>query len=124
MTHFAGKPSAARPVLHFFPRFGRKAAATPYNDYLRETGATYRIIASDVNQAYSRRWQLLLLGYPRLAGSAVRRATQSMLQRRNGRPDAVLISSDVEVLVFACVRAFPGAAKPAIFFMPFILGLA
>src|SRR5579871_3035058 len=90
-----------RPVLHLFPRASRAAADTPYNEHLRATGATYRIIASDVGQTYRRRWQLLVFGYPTLFLSALRGAGQSMLSRAHARPDAVIISSDVEVLACA-----------------------
>jgi glycosyltransferase involved in cell wall biosynthesis len=109
---------AARPLLHVFPRFSRDAANSPYGDHLRATGANVRIIASDVSQAYPSRWQLLAFGYPKLVWSALRCAWASLYARQS--PDAVLISSDVEALVFALVRGLPGAAKPAIFFMPFI----
>jgi len=88
-------------------------------DALRALGVPHRIIASDVPQRYVHRLQLLMLGYPRLAWSALRTAASSMYGK-GPPPDAAVISSDVEALVFALVRAMPFAARPRLVFMPFI----
>ena len=106
-------------MIHFFPRFSRDAAASPMGDALRALGVPHRIIASEVPQRYAHRLQLLVLGYPRLAWSALRTAVSSMYGK-GPPPDAAVISSDVEALVFAFVRAMPSAAQPRLVFVPFI----
>ena len=106
-------------MIHFFPRFSRDAAASPMGDALDALGTPYRIIASDVPQRYAYRLQLLVLGYPRLAWSALQTAVASMYGK-GPPPDAAIISSDVEALVFALVRAMPFAARPRLVFVPFI----
>lgn len=106
-------------MIHFFPRFSKTAADTPYGQALRETGAEHQIFAAAVTQTYRYRLQLLLLGYPRLAWTALFMAVKSLLLARP-RPDAVVISSDVEALAFALVRLLPFAARPQVILMPFI----
>ena len=106
-------------MIHFFPRFSRDAAASPMGDTLRALGVPHRIIASDVPQRYAYRLQLLMLGYPKLAWSALQTAVASMYGK-GPPPDAAMISSDVEALVFAFVRAMPSAAQPRLVFVPFI----
>lgn len=105
-------------MIHFFPRFSKTAEDTPFGDALRAIGAPHRIFGAAVQQNYRRRIALLLLGYPALAWTALRSAWRSMHQAVP--PRAVVISSDVEALMFALVRLLPGSAKPAIVLMPFI----
>lgn len=106
-------------MIHFVARFSKDAANTPLGDALRASGVPHRIFGLYVPQAYRRRIQLLLLGYPRLAAAAARTAWSSLIRARP-RPGVVIISSDVEALVFALVRLLPGAARPAIVLAPFI----
>jgi glycosyltransferase involved in cell wall biosynthesis len=122
-TGARGPPAAVADgpaMIHFFPRFAKNAADTPFGQYLRETGVAHRIFGTHVQQAFRFRLQLLLIGYPHLAWSAFLVALRSLFDRSDQPPDAVVISSDVEVLVFALVRRLPFAAKPRIVFMPFI----
>ena len=105
-------------MIHFFPRFSRDAAATPFGAELRASGVEHRIISVPITQNYRRRWALLLVGYPALFWGAFRAARQSLFS--SPAPHAVVVSSDVEVWAFALVRAWPGAAKAAIVLMPFI----
>ncbi len=107
-------------MIHFFPRFSSNAADTPFGAALRAIGVEHRIHAASAPQHYRRRIELLLLGYPALAATAFRSARKSLLGRDGPKPDAVLLSSDVEVLVFALVRLLPWAAKARIVWMPFI----
>lgn len=105
-------------MIHFFPRFSKDAANTPFGDALRAIGVPHRIYGAAVRQDYRSRAALLLLGYPALAWAALASAWRSL--RGDSRPDAVVISSDVEALMFALVRALPGSAKPIVVLMPFI----
>lgn len=107
-------------MIHFFARFAKDAADTPLGQYLRDVGVPHRIFGADVQQDYRYRFQLALIGYPVLAWSALISALKSLFCTGTARPDAVVISSDVEALVFAAVRLLPWAAKPRIVFVPFI----
>ena len=115
-------PDAA--MFHFFPRFSKDAADSPLGDALRQLAIPHRIFATSVSQTYKYRLQLLLLGYPRLACSALVVALKSMFGWRfapaTKSPSVSIISSDVEVLIFALVRALPFAAKPRLVLEPFI----
>ena len=111
-------------MIHFFPRFSKNAEDSPFGQSLQALGVSHRIISSYVPQNYTYRIQLLLLGYPVLAWSALSLATKSMFGWRHGRnqapPAVAIISSDVEALMFALVRALPFAARPQLVFTPFI----
>ena len=111
-------------TFHFFPRFDRNAADSPLGDALRSLAIPHSIFATSVSLTYKYRLQLLLIGYPRLACSAFVVAMKSMFGWRFDRgakpPTVSIISSDVEVLMFAIVRALPFAAKPRFVLMPFI----
>lgn len=112
------------PMFHFFPRFSKDAAETPFGDALRQLGIPHSIFATHVSQTYKYRLQLLLLGYPKLACSALIVALKSMFgwrfTPRAKSPTVSIISSDVEVLTFATIRALPFAAKPRLVLAPFI----
>lgn len=107
-------------MIHFFPRYSKTAAASPFGQTLRALGVPHRIIASHVQQTFKYQFQLLLSVYPRLAWSALTTAAQSMLSRGGPPPDAVVLGSDVEVLVFSLIRMLPFAARPRIVFLSFI----
>ena len=110
-------------MIHFFPRFSKSAEDSPFGQSLRALGIPHRIIATHVPQTYAYRLQLLLMGYPVLAWSAFSSAMKSLFGWRRGQqapPSVAVISSDVEALVFALVRAMPFAARPRLVFMPFI----
>lgn len=91
-------------MIHFFPTFSRDAANSPYGEGLRRLGIPFRIIAGDVPFTYRSRLRLVLVCIPNLALFAVRAAVQSLLLSRP-RPDIVVLGSDIEVAVFAVVRA-------------------
>ncbi|HZH45264.1 MAG TPA: glycosyltransferase [Roseococcus sp.] len=106
-------------MIHFFPRFPG-ADESPTGEALRNIGIRYRIFELLAPQNHRFRFQILLVGYPKLAWAALRVAMQSLLGPRPQRPRLVVLGSDIEVLVFALVRAWPGAAKPDFVFLPFI----
>ena len=107
-------------MIHFFPRYSKTADASPFGQTLRALGVPHRIIATHVQQTFKYQFQLLLSVYPRLAWSSLVTAMQSMLSRDGPPPDAVVIGSDVEALLFALVRMMPFAARPRIVFLSFI----
>jgi len=91
-------------VIHFFPTFGREAAASPFGEALRQSGVPHRIFAGEVRFNYRSRLELLLVCIPRLAWFAARSVVASLLLSRPP-PDVVVVGSDVEVLAFALGRA-------------------
>ena len=107
-------------MIHFFPRYSKTADASPFGQTLRALGVPHRIIATHVQQTFKYQFQLLLSVYPRLAWSSLTTAAQSMLSRGGPPPVAVVLGSDVEVLVFALIRLLPFAARPRIVFLSFI----
>ena len=91
-------------MFHFFPRFARDVAATPFACELRRSEVPHRIFAEVLNRNYATRAGLLLRVYPLLMACALRAAVRSMVISRP-KPDAVVITSDIEALVFGVVRA-------------------
>lgn len=91
-------------ILHFFPRFGRDVAQTPFATELRRLAVPHRLFAEDLNRQYATRLGLLLRVYPLLFLCAARAAVRSMVLSRP-KPDAVIITSDIEAIVFGLVRA-------------------
>lgn len=108
-------------MIHFFPRFGKDAADTPFGAALRASGVPHRIFGADLPLNYRSRADLLLRIYPALIRNSVRCGWRSLLRRGDGpAPDAVVLTSDVEVLVFALLRCLPGAAPARIVLTTFI----
>jgi glycosyltransferase involved in cell wall biosynthesis len=90
-------------MIHFFPTFSRTAADGPFGQALRELGIAHRIFAGTVRKNYKSRLRLFLVCIPNLAWFAVRSAIASVLLAKP-RPQAVVLGSDVEVLIFALAR--------------------
>lgn len=105
-------------MIHFFPLFDRAAANTPYGDAIRATGVPHRIFATAISFAYRSRLQVLLISMPRLAAFALRAGFASLALSRPA-PDAVVISSDIEALIFAALR-FLTRRRTRIVLSPFI----
>jgi glycosyltransferase involved in cell wall biosynthesis len=91
-------------MIHFFPIFSRRAADTEFGAALRRIGIAHRIFAGEVRFNYRSRAQLLLVCIPRLALFALGAGARSLFLARPF-PDAVVLGSDVEVLVFSLLRA-------------------
>lgn len=91
-------------LLHFFPRFGHDVTQTPFATELRRLAVPHRLFAEDLNRQYATRLGLLLRVYPLLFLCAARAAVRSLILSRP-KPDAVVITSDIEAVVFGLVRA-------------------
>ena len=91
-------------LFHFFPRFGRDVAQTPFATELRRLAVPHRLFAEELNRQYTTRLGLLLRIYPLLFLCAARAAVRSLVLSRP-KPDAVVITSDIEAIVFGLVRA-------------------
>lgn len=89
-------------MLHFFPKYARDVEHTPFATELRRLGVPYRMFAEAVDRHYKSRTELLLRVYPRLLRVALRQALASL--RSEPPPDAVIVTSDIEALVFGLLR--------------------
>lgn len=78
-------------------------AASPIGQELKRLGVAHRFLVAPVKLVYRRRAELLLLVYPRLLIATVNAAVRS-LGPRQVPPSAVIVSSDIEALVFAAIR--------------------
>lgn len=91
-------------MFHFFPKFADDVEAMPFASELRRNGVPYRMFADAVDRQYKTRAGLMLRVYPALLWSATRLAIRSLV-RSQPRPDAVIITSDIEALVFGLLIA-------------------
>ena len=91
-------------MIHFFPIFSADAENTNFGRALRKIGHPYRIFSASISFRYRSRLELMLVCLPRLAFFALRSGLISLALSRP-RPDAVVLGSDVEVLIFAAWRA-------------------
>ncbi len=91
-------------LFHFFPRFARDVHTSPFAMELRRLQVPHRLFAEELNRHYSTRAGLLLRVYPMLLICAGRAAIRSLVLSRP-KPDAVIVTSDIEALVFGLLRA-------------------
>ena len=91
-------------MFHFFPRFAENVADSPFATELRRLAAPHRLFAEHLNRQYATRAGLLLRVYPMLFLCALRAAIRSLVLSRP-KPASVVITSDIEALVFGPVRA-------------------
>lgn len=105
-------------MIHFFPKFSPDAENTPFGVALRATGAQTRVFSVFLQQHYRHRYELLLRFYPVLLWRSFAAARRSLFA--DPPPHAVVVSSDVEAVVFGLMRRLPGAARACIILMPFI----
>ena len=106
-------------MIHLFPIFSADPENTPLGSALRDVGVAHRLFGTRIRFHYRRRILILLVGYPRLAWFGLRSAWRSLVLSRP-RPDAVVLWSDVEVLLFAAMRRLTWGSPPAIVLMGFI----
>lgn len=91
-------------MFHFFPRFARDVARSPFASELRRLNVPHRFFAEELNRHYATRLGLLFRVYPLLFLYAARAAMRSLVLS-TPKPDAVVITSDIEAVVFGVVRA-------------------
>ncbi|TWI64346.1 glycosyltransferase involved in cell wall biosynthesis [Pseudoduganella lurida] len=91
-------------MIHFFPTYTKDGTRSPFALGLQELGVDYRLFADDVRFRYRSRLKLLFVGWPKLAWFALRAGIRSLVTSRT-RPEAVVLGSDIEVLIFAPLRA-------------------
>lgn len=106
-------------MIHFFPMFSNDASNSPLARELAASGVEHRLMAAELRLQYHSRLWLLLVGWPRLLAFALRSAWRSLV-RSTPRPGVVVLTSDIEVLVFGLFRALRFAETPRIVLVGFI----
>jgi glycosyltransferase involved in cell wall biosynthesis len=91
-------------MIHFFPIFSKNAENTEFGHALKRIGINHKIFSGHIRFNYRSRLKLVFVCIPRLMLFAGRSAIASLVLSRPV-PDAVVLGSDIEVLVFALVRA-------------------
>lgn len=90
-------------MLHFVHLRPWNIETSPVGEELKRLGIAHRFLIAPVNLRYRSRIELLLRIYPTLLFKMLVVAIQSLISSQP-RPDAVLVSSDVEALVFGAIR--------------------
>lgn len=106
-------------MVHFLLIFSNNAENSPFAMALREMGVAHRIFSERVLLRYSNRIKLLLVGWPKLIWFALMSAWKS-LGRSYPYPDAVVVGSHLEALIFWGFRCMHLRRKPKIFLIGFI----
>lgn len=106
-------------MIHFFPTFSRNAETTEFGHALRRIGVEHRIFSDSLSFRYKSRLVLLLVHIPRLMWFAGKMGIASLTLCRPV-PDVVVLGSDIEVLVFALIRALTGRRRVRIVLGSFI----
>lgn len=87
-------------MIHFLITWSNDPSQSPLAQALRDLGVPHRLIAGEVLLRYRHRVWLVLIGLPRLLAFALRAAARSLLGA-GPRPDAVVVGSHLEALVFS-----------------------
>ncbi len=90
-------------MLHFVHLRSWNIETSPFGEELKRLGTAHRFLITPVNLRYHSRIELLLRIYPVLFYRMLAIAIRSLILSRP-RPDAVVVSSDVEALVFCAIR--------------------
>lgn len=106
-------------MIHFFLTFGKDASNSPFAHALRDLNVEYRIFSDRISLRYHYRIWLLLVGWPRLGLFALKSTWGSLIQS-SPRPDAVVVGSHLEALIFALARHLLLRRKPRIYLLGFI----
>lgn len=106
-------------MLHFFPTFSPDAANSEFGRALGRIGAPHKIFSNHVAIGYRSRLHLFFVIIPRFATTAFRSAIKSLLLSRP-KPTAVILGTDIEILIFALVRFLTGQRGTRIILGSFI----
>ena len=91
-------------MLHFVHLRPWDIATSPIGQELRRLGVPHQFLGTPVNLRYRWRVELFLRVYPLLVVRLLATALRSMWSARSS-PKAVLVSSDIEAIVFGLVRS-------------------
>ncbi|MGA8147389.1 MAG: glycosyltransferase family 4 protein [Gallionellaceae bacterium] len=106
-------------MIHFFFTFSKDASNSPFAHALRDINIEYRIFSDKISFRYRYRIWLLLVGWPKLVLFALKSVWRSQIVSRP-RPDAVVVESHLEALIFGLVRRLLLRRKPSIHLLGFI----
>jgi glycosyltransferase involved in cell wall biosynthesis len=107
-------------LIHFFPIFSNDPSGSPFARELIKAGVAYRLFGQAIKLRYQSRLGLILLGWPRLILFACRSAWRSLF-RSTPHPNAVVVASHFEVLIFGLARLLlPRETRPSIVLVGFI----
>lgn len=107
-------------LIHFFPIFSNDASRSPLAMELSTLGVPYCMFSSEVKLHYKTRLGLVLRGWPKLAWFALKGSFRSLVLSKT-RPTAVILGSDIEVIIFALMRALTRSSDTKIVYLGFIL---
>lgn len=107
-------------MIHFFPLFSNDPSNSPFARELVKAGVAHRLFGQALSFHYKTRFGLILLGWPRLILFGCRSAWRSLF-RSAPPPEAVVLGSHFEVLIFGLARRLlPRTSRPAIILLGFI----
>jgi glycosyltransferase involved in cell wall biosynthesis len=106
-------------LIHLFPKLKGAPIESPLGRAVESSGVAHRFFPAHVDLSYRSRFTLLLLGWPKLIGMAVRSAVRSLWVAKP-YPEAVLVESHFEVLIFSALRALRRRPGPRIVLLGFI----
>lgn len=105
-------------MIHFFLTFSDDVSDTPFVHALKDQNIEHKIFSGSVLLRYRHRFWLLLVGLPKLILFGLVSAWQSLVISQPV-PDAVVLGSHLEALVFAIIRWIFGR-KTRIYLLGFI----
>lgn len=91
------------PLIHYYVTYSNDPQGDPLDRALQSSGVRYKLFGRKLSLRYRWRWQLVLLGLPRLLLMAAGFAWNSLFRERE-RPNIVMVGSHFEACVFALVR--------------------
>lgn len=106
-------------MIHFFLTFAKDASDSPFAQSLRDINVEHRIFSDKISFRYRYRIWLLLVGWPKLGLFALKSAWGSLISS-HPHPDAVVVGSHLEALIFGLVRRLLLRRKPSIYLLGFI----
>ncbi len=108
-------------MIHFFPHFAdsvERMQETPFAQELRRLKVEHRFFMAKIDLTHRNIFELLFRVYPSLTFMALRKAIASLVHAET-KPDFVVLTTEVEVIVFGLVRLLT-RLKPLIVFETFI----
>lgn len=106
-------------MIHFLLTFAKDASSSPFARALQDLHVEHRIFSERISFRYRYRIRLIVVDWPRLGLFALKSAWQS-LARSRPRPDAVVVESHLEALIFGLARQVLFRRKPTIHMLGFI----
>lgn len=107
-------------MIHFFPIFSNDASRSPLALELTALDVPHKMFSRHIKLRYKTRLGLVLRGWPKLAWFALHSSFRSFVLSKV-RPNAVILGSDIEVIIFSLMRALTFSGRTEIVYLGFIL---